>query len=193
VLLGTVASTTGQIPLWLGGTEVGGLLIAACTAIAVLSTVQHHAFRASSEGIWLGIRTTRKRPRLRQVHLSWAEIAQLRMTPRRYGVLLEITLSPAARIVHRPGAARQLLRFLGALLMPFMFGRGTPALTMARMDPPRYQIKICDRTAIELKHALAAVHPDTVHVGLLRKKGLRFVAPPPPRKPVSRRPPTPVA
>ena len=194
VLLGTVASTTGQIPLWLGVTEVGGLLIAACTAISVVSTVQHHAFRASGDGIWLGIRTTRKRPKLRQVHLSWAEIAELRMVPRRYGVLLEITLSPAARIVHRPGAARQVLRFLGALLMPFMFGRGTPALTMPRMDPPRYQIKICDRTAIELKQALAAVHPDTVRVGLLVKKGaLRFVAPPPPRKPVSRRPPTPVA
>ena len=194
VLLGTVASTNGQIPLWLGLTEVGGLLIAACTAVAVLSTVQHRAFRADSHGIWLGIRTTRKRPKLRQVHLSWAEIAQLRMIPHRYGVLLEITLSPAARIVHRPGAARQVLRFLGAFLMPFIFGRGTPALTVPRADPPRYQVKICDRTAIELKRALAAVHPDNVLVGVLGRKGaLRFAAPPPPRKPVSRRPPTPVA
>jgi hypothetical protein len=195
VLLGRRASTTGQMPLWLGLTEVGGLLLAACTAGAVLATVRHRAFRADSHGIWLGIRTTRKRPKLRQVHLSWAEIAQLRMVPRRYGVLLEITLSPAARIVHRPGPARQVLLFLGALVMPFMFGRGTPALTMPSMDPPRYRIKICDRTAAQLKHALAAVQPDTLPVGVLARKGaLRFsVPPPPPRKPFSRRPPTPVA
>jgi len=193
VLLGKRASTTGQMPLWLGLAEVGGLLIAACTAAAVLLTVRHHAFRADSHGIWLGIRTKRKRPKLRQVHLSWAEIAQLRMVPRRYGVLLEISLGPAARIVHRPGPGRQMLRLLGALVMPFIFGRGTPALTMPNMDPPRYRVKICDRTAAQLKQSLAAVHPDTVPVGVLSKKGALRFAPPPPRKPFSRRPPTPVA
>ncbi len=194
VLLGTRASTTGRMPLWLAETEVGGLFLAACIAMGVLATVRHRAFRADSHGIWLGIRTTRKRPKLRQVHLSWAEIAQLRMVPRRYGLLLEITLSPAARIVHRPGPARQILLFLGALVMPFMFGRGTPALTMPRMDPPRYKIKICDRTAAQLKLALAAVQPDTLPVGVLSRRGaLRFTVPPPARKPFSRRPPTPVA
>ena len=193
VLLGARASTTGQIPLWLGLAEVGGLLIAASTACAVLATVRHRAFRADSHGIWLGIRTSRKRPKLRQVYLSWAEIAQLRMVPRRYGVLLEITLGPAARIVHRAGPGVQMLRFVGAFAMPFIFGRGTPALTTPRTDPPRYRIKICDRTAAELKQALAAVRPDTVPVGVLVRKGALRLAPPPPRKPFSRRPPTPVA
>jgi hypothetical protein len=193
LLLGARASTTGRMPLWLGLTEVGGLVIAACTMGGVLATVRHRAFRADTYGIWLGIRTTRKRPKLRQVHLAWADIAQLRMVPRRYGVLLDITLSPAARIVHRPGPAKQLLLFLGALVMPFAFGRGTPALTQPNMDPPRYHVKICDRTAAELKQALAAVQPATLPVGVLTKRGaLRFTVPPPSRKPFSRRPPTPV-
>ena len=63
--------------------------------------------------------------------------------------------------------------------MPFSFGRGTPALTMARKDPPRYRVKICDRTAAELKQSLAAVHPETVPVGVLSKKGALRYAPPP--------------
>jgi len=191
VLVGADASSTGQMPLWLGLTEIGSLLIAACIVFGVLLTVQHRAFRADGHGVWLGVRTTRKRPKLRQVHLSWPDVAQVRMVPRRYGVLLEITLSPAARIVYRPGPATQVLVWLGALVMPFVFGRGTPALTMPRLDPPRYRVKICDRTAVELKLALAAVTPGEVPVQVVPRKGaLRF--PVPPRgKPLSL-PPSPV-
>jgi hypothetical protein len=193
VLVGTDASSTGMMPLWLAVTEVGGLLLAACTLSAVLATVQQRAFRADEHGIWLGVHTTRKRPRLRQVLLTWPDVAQLRMVPRRYGVLLEITLSPAARIVHRPSLVRQVLLWLGALVMPFAFGRGMPALTMPSTDPPRYQIKICDRTAAELKVALATVKPDNVPLRVLTKKGaLRFTVPPQ-GKQFSRRPPSPVA
>ena len=94
------------MPLWLGVTELGGLLIAACIRCACLLTVRHRAFRADSHGIWLGVRTNAQRPKLRQVHLTWSDVAQLRMVPRRYGVLLEITLGPAARIVHRPGVGQ---------------------------------------------------------------------------------------
>jgi hypothetical protein len=192
VLVGTHASSTGQMPLWLGLTEVGGLLLAACIATGVLATVRKRAFRADSHGIWLGIRTTRKRPKLRQVHLTWSDVAQLRMVPRRYGVLLEITLGPAARIVHRPSLGKQFLLWLGALAMPFAVGRGTPALTMPKLDPPRYQVKICDRTAAELKLALASVKPDELPVRVMTKKGALRVTVPPPGKPFSR-PPTPVA
>ncbi|HEY2640698.1 MAG TPA: hypothetical protein VGI66_12545, partial [Streptosporangiaceae bacterium] len=90
MLLGTDASSTGQMPLWLGVSEIGALLVAACILVGVLATVRHRAFRADSHGIWLGVRTTRRRPKLRQVHLTWPEIAQVRMVPRHYGVLLEI-------------------------------------------------------------------------------------------------------
>ncbi len=203
LLVGAHASITGKLPFWLGLTEIGGLLITACTVFAVLATVRKPAFRADTHGIWLGVRTTRKRPKLRQVHLAWPDIAQLRMVSRRYGVLLEITLSPAARIVHRPGLPKQVLMLLGMLVMPIGFGRGRPALTAPGIDPPRYQIKICDRTAAQLKLALATVKPDELPVRVLTKKGaLRFTMPPPrpsppskppqSRKPFSRRPPTPV-
>ena len=191
VLVGTDASTTGQMPLWLGVTEIGGLLIAACILLCVLATVRQRAFRADGHGIWLGVRTTRARPKLRQVHLTWSDISQLRMVPRRYGVLLEITLGPAARISHRPGLGRQVLLWLGALVMPFVFGRGTPALTMPRMDPPRYRVKICDRNVPELKVALAAVTPGALPVRVMTKKGALRIPTAPPGKPLSR-PPSPV-
>jgi hypothetical protein len=192
VLVGTDASSTGQMPLWLGLTEIGGLLIATCIAVGVLATVRHRAFRADRHGIWLGVRTTRKRPKLRQVHISWPDVAQLQLVTRRYGVLVQITLSPAARIIHRPNPGKQLVLWLGALAMPFAFGRGTPALTTPTADPPRYQIKVCDRTAAELKLALAAVKPDTLPVRVATKKSaLRFTVSPQ-GKPYSR-PPTPVA
>jgi hypothetical protein len=175
---------SGRLPLWLGLSEIGGLLIAFFTLLCVLATVRRRAFGADQHGIWLGVRTSRKRPRLRQVQLAWPEIAQLRMVPRRYGLLLEITLSPAARIVHRPGLARQALVLAGALILPFGFGRGRPALTMPRLDPPRYLIKICDHDPAQLRAALAPVKPDNVQLRLLAKKGaLRFRVPPP-REPV---------
>jgi hypothetical protein len=192
LLVGTDASSTGQMPLWLGLTEIGGLLVAACVMVGVLATVRHRAFRADSHGVWLGVRTTRRRPKLRQVHLTWPDVAQMRMVPRRYGVLLEITLSPAARVVYETGPARQVLLWLGALVMPFAFGRGTPALTMPRMNPSRYQVKICDWTAAELKLALAAVKPDTLPLRVMTRKGALRITVPPQGKPLTRRQ-TPVA
>jgi hypothetical protein len=193
VLVGSDASSTGQMPLWLGVTEIGGLLIAACTAVGVLATVRHRAFRADQHGIWLGVRTERKRPKLRQVHLSWPDVAQLVLVPRRYGLLLEITLSPATRIVHRPSPGKQVILWLGALVMPFAFGRGTPALTMPTAAQPRYRVRICDRTAADLKLAIASVKPDTVPVRVATKKvTLRATAAPTGQQSLTR-PPTPVA
>lgn len=180
-----------ELPLWLAATELGALLIAAITMMGVLATVRRHAFRADEHGIWLGIRTTRKRPKLRQVHLSWPDVAQMRMVSRRYGLLLEIRLSSAARIAHRPAPIKQVLLLLGVLVMPLGIGRGRPALTMPEMAPPRYLIKLCDVTPAELSAALATVKPNALPVRQLPKKGaLRFTIPP--RSPARPRP-TPVA
>lgn len=177
-----------ELPLWLGATELGALLIAAFVLAGVLATVRRHAFRADARGIWLGVLTGRKRPKLRQIHLAWAEVAQLRMVARRYGLLLEIRLSPAARIVHRPSFPRQALLLVGALLMPLVVGRGQPALTSPVTDPPRYLIKLCEISPAELSAALAAIAPDALPVRQLPKKGaLRFTIPPP-RPPSGRRP-----
>jgi hypothetical protein len=180
---------SGRLPFWLGLTEIGGLAIAAVTAICVLATVRKPAFRADQHGICLGVGTSRRRPKHRQVQLTWPEIAQLRIVSRHYGALLEITLGPAARIVHRPGLGRQALMVLGMLIMPFAFGRGSPALTCPRMDPPRYRVKICDVTSADLLVALDSVKPDGVR---LQSGKLRFFVAPLPGA-VTRRPPTPVA
>jgi hypothetical protein len=183
---------SGHVPLWLGITEIGGLLVAAIIAGSVLATVRRRAFRADAHGIWLGCRTTRKRPKLRQVHLAWPEIAQIRLLPRRYGALLEITLGPSARIVQRPSLARQTLLLLGTLLLPFAVGRGRPGLTMPRANPPRYLVKICDLTPVQLRAELAAVQPGTVPVRLMTKKAQLRLTVPPPRTPAAGRPASPV-
>lgn len=183
----------GRLPLWLALPEIGGLALAATTAFCVLVTVRHYAFRADSHGIVLGVSTTRKHPKLRQLYLPWSEIAQLRLVRRRYGLLLDISVRPSAAIAPRPGPARQARTLLGALFMPFVFGRGTPALTMPVSSPPRYRLRICGVSPAELKQALAAVQPAGPPVRVLKSKGaLRFTMSPP-RQPLRRQPPTPVA
>lgn len=168
---------SGRMPLWLSATELGSMALGGITVVCVLSTVRRHAFRVSRHGIWLGCRTTRKRPRLRQVHIVWADVTQVRMAATFYGTLLEIGLAPAAGIVKRAGPGRQALVLLGALVMPFGFGRGRPALTAARADPPRYLVKVCDVRPAELRAVLAAVTAPAVAVRVLTKPGpLRFPA-----------------
>ena len=193
VVLAVVTHASGQMPLWLGLPEIGGLALAAITMFCVLATVRHHAFRADSHGIVLGITTSRKRPKLRQIYLPWPDIAQVRMVRRHYGVLLDISLRPSAPVAHRQGAGKQALMLLGALVMPFGVGRGRPSLTMPRSYPPRYRVKICDVSPAELKQALAAVQPAGTPLRVLTKKGaLRFTLAPA-RQPFSQQPPTPVA
>lgn len=174
VLLGAVvvivSRRLGGLPFWFAAAELGGLLLGGLTLLSVLATVRRHAFRADTDGIWLGVRTKHRRPRLRQVHIEWAEVAQIRMARKRYGVLLEISLGPAARIVHRYGIVSQAGLLLGAFFMPVGFGRGRPGLTTARPDPPRYLVKICDMTPGELRASLTPLAPATLPVRVLASK-----------------------
>jgi hypothetical protein len=160
---------TSPVPLWLLGSEISSMVIAAFVLVGVLLTVRRHAFRVNAAGIWLGISTTRKRPKLRQVHIPWAEISQVRMASRRYGLLLEISLGPAARIITRPSVGKQALLLLATVVMPFGFGRGRPALTAARSDPPRYLIKLCEVEPAQLRQVLAGVKPPDVPVRIATK------------------------
>ena len=192
VVMALVTHANGRMPLWLGLPEIGGLALAAITMFCVLATVRHYAFRADIHGVVLGVATQRKRPKLRQVYLPWPDIAQVRMVRRRYGLLLEISLAPSAPVAHRPGPGRQALVLLGALILPFGFGRGTPALTMPRSKPPRYRVKICDVSPAELKEALAVVQPAGPPVRVLMKKGALRLTLSPGRRPYSQQPPTPV-
>jgi hypothetical protein len=160
---------SSPVPVWLIGTEIGGMVIAAFVLIGVLLTLRRHAFRVNATGIWLGISTTCKRPKLRQVHIPWADISQVRMASRRYGLLLEISLGPAARIITRPGLGKQALLLLAMLVMPFGFGRGRPALTAARSDPPRYLIRLCDVQPAQLRQVLSGVKPPDMPVRIATK------------------------
>jgi len=187
VILGSLVALasrdlSGKLTPWLAATEVGGTLLAGAVVMSVLFTVRRHAFRANSEGIWIGILTTRKRPKLRQVHIPWADISVVRMAHRRYGVLLEISLAPSAEVVIRPGAGEQILLWLGSLVMPFGFGRGRPALTAARPYPPRYLIKVCDVTPSGLRQVLAELRPPEIPVRILTKSGAMRFAPLPRRR-----------
>ena len=191
-VLAVVSHTSGRMPLWLGLPEIGGLALAAITMFFVLATVRHYAFRADSHGIVLGVATSRKRPKLRQIYLPWQEVAQVRMVRRRYGLLLDITLGPSAQVAHRQGFGRQALLLLGALVMPFGFGRGRPALTMPRSNPPRYRVKICAWSPTELRQALAVVQPAGLPVRVLTRKSALRITLPAPRQPFSQQPPAPV-
>ena len=168
---------SGRMPVWLAATEVGCMLLAGLTVFCVVGTMRRHAFRVSAHGIWLGCQTARKRPRLRQLHLAWTDVAQIRMAETFYGTLLEIGLNPAARITPRPTAGKQFLLFFGMLVMPFGFGRGRPGLTAPRSDPPRYLVRLCDVTPAEMRQVLAAVKPAPLAVRVLTKPGpLRYPA-----------------
>jgi hypothetical protein len=160
----------GPMPWWYAGTLTGGLLIAGITVSAVLATIRQPAFRADRNGIRLGLRRERKRPRNRQAHLWWSDVRQLRIEPRHYGLMLEISLGPAARIVRRRGPIRQLLLWSTMLIMPFGLGRGTPRLTEPRRKDPQYRVRLYDVTPEELGLALAGLALPAVEIIVISRR-----------------------
>jgi hypothetical protein len=160
----------GPMPWWYAGTLTGGLFLAGVTAAAVFATIRQPAFRADRNGIRLGLRTERKRPRNRQAHLWWSDVRQLRIEPRRYGVMVEISLGPAARIVRRRGPIRQALLWAGTLVMPFGLGRGTPRLTEPRRKDPQYRVRLYDVTPEELGLALAGLALPAVEIIVISRR-----------------------
>jgi hypothetical protein len=181
VLLGGKLIGGGSLQLWLAGTELVALAIAFITLASVVATVRHATFRADTNGILLGSRMNRKRPGRRFVVLDWRGIERIRLVSRHYGLLMEITLGPSARIVHRANWASQALLWCGMLVLPVGLGRGRPALTEPLPDPPRYLVRLCDITPHELRVALGPLKPPQVPVNVLtRRNGLKFAVPLPP-------------
>jgi hypothetical protein len=160
----------GPMPLWYAGTLICGLSIAALTLAAVVTTIRHPAFRADRNGIRLGLRTERKRPRNRQAHLWWSDVRQLRIEPRRYGLMVEVSLGPAARIVRRRGLVRQGLLWFGMVVLPFCLGRGTPRLTEPRRRDPQYRVRLYDVTPEELGLALAGLALPAVEIIVISRR-----------------------
>jgi len=160
----------GPMQWWYRDTLVVGMLIAAVTVVGVVATIRMPAFRADRNGIRLGLRTERKRPRHRQAHLWWSDVRQLRIEPRRYGTLVEISLGPAARIVRRRGPIRQTLLWCTMLVMPFGLGRGTPRLTEPGRKDPQYRIRLYDVTPDELGLALAGLALPAVEIIVISRR-----------------------
>jgi hypothetical protein len=152
------------LPWWLAAGEAGCVLIAGLVVIGTLATVRRHALRIGPNGICLGVATTRKHLGMRQVQLPWYQITQLRLTQRRYGVRLMIILGSGSLGPAQPSRARQAVMLIGCLVMPFGVGRRRPAMTTARMEPPRYVIKVCDVTMTELRDVIRSVKPAEVGV-----------------------------
>jgi hypothetical protein len=177
----------GPMQWWYAGALIGGMLIAGITVSAVLATIRQPAFRADRNGIRLGLRTERKRPRNRQAHLWWSDVRQLRIEPRRYGLMVEISLGPAARILRRRGPVRQALLWSVMLVMPFGLGRGTPRLTEPRRKDPQYRVRLYDVTPEELGLALAGLALPAVEIIVISRRYGPIMArrpqPAAPRKP----------
>ena len=177
----------GPMQWWYAGALIGGMLIAAITVSSVLATIRQPAFRADRNGIRLGLRTERKRPRNRQAHLWWSDVRQLRIEPRRYGLMVEVSLGPAARILRRRGPVRQALLWSVLLVMPFGLGRGTPRLTEPRRKDPQYRVRLYDVTPEELGLALAGLALPAVEIIVISRRYGPIMArrpqPAAPRKP----------
>src|SRR5450755_3789186 len=145
----------GAIPVWYGGLALSALVL---------------AFRADANGIRLGVRTARKRPRQRQALLWWSDVQRLSIAPRHYGSVLEITLGPAARIVRRRSLLRQALLMCGMLILPLWLGRGTPRLTEPRGSAPQYRVRLNDVQPDELGVALAALALPAVDIVVMSRR-----------------------
>jgi hypothetical protein len=155
---------------WYWGLALTALGFSALSLIAVLVTVRHLAFRADSNGIRLGVRTSRKRPKQRQAYLWWTDVQQLSIMPRHYGLVLEITLGPRAQLVRHRGPLQQALLMVGMLIMPVGLGRGKPRLTEPRSSAPHYRVRICDVTPREMGLALAPLAPPDVQIMVLTRR-----------------------
>jgi hypothetical protein len=159
---------------WYAPFALGGLLIAAGTLAVVLATARRVAFQVDGGGIWLGRPTDRKRPKRRIARIWWRDVQQVNIFPKRYGVLLEVMVSPAglAGYKHRPMLRGLLLCCM--LIVPVGLGRSTPGLTAPRLigaGPGWYLIPLCDVTPDRLRQVLTRLVPQTLPVSVRTGRG----------------------
>src|SRR5215813_5582299 len=159
-------------PPWFRLTAAAGLLLAMVVFVFVLNSITTNSFRATQEGIDLGLPAfTQRRGRQRRTvrHLPWRYIERVRLARRAYGTRLDLILSPDASLAlrgFRHGPMRRLARSV-LLLIPFWYLLRPTALTSPLEGPPRYQVKVRGVTVDELRHQLRAFAPPDVTIAVL--------------------------
>jgi len=162
-------------PLWFRLTAAGGLLMAMVIFVLVLNSITTQAFRATAEGVDLGLPVfSRRRGRRRRDvrHLEWRNIERVRLAPRGHGARLDLILSPNASLAlrgFRHSPTRRLVRS-ALLLIPFWYLLRPTALTSPLAGPPRYQVHVRGVTVDELRHQLRAFAPPEVTIAVLVRK-----------------------
>jgi hypothetical protein len=162
-------------PPWFRLAAAAGLFLAMVVFVLVLNSITTHAFRATPEGIELGLPvfSQRRGRRRRDVrHLPWRYIERVRLAPRAYGARLDLILSPNASLALRGFRHGPLRRFVRSvlLLIPFWYLLRSTALTSPLAGPPRYQVKVRGVTVDELRHQLRAFAPPDVTIAVLVRK-----------------------
>jgi hypothetical protein len=160
----------GTLPLWYGAFLGAGVVVAALLLTCVLMSVRHLAFRADANGVRLGLRTSRKRPRQRQAYLWWSDVREVRIVRRHYGSRIDISLGPSAQIIRRRPPWRQGLLMVGMLLLPVCLGRGTPSLTEPRHGSPQFRVRLYEVKPEELGLALAELASPSVQIMVMSRR-----------------------
>jgi hypothetical protein len=171
--------TSKRAPSWYDPAAQAGLLLAAFTLLAVLATIRNNAFVADDIAIWLGLRAgaarrVRRRREVRQV--PWPAIQHITIASRFYGARLDVLIDPAAQLVRRPGAIKQIAAGTLLLILPVSCMVRSPALLRLHAGKPGYRIPLYEVTADEVRRALAALAPGTVLITVqprLRERAYR--------------------
>jgi len=169
-VIAAVIEFKGHSPTWYLPIALGGLLVATMTLVVVLSTMRNNAFLAENGGIWLGLRGgarrkfTRRRRETR--HLSWAEIAQIKIAWRRYGARVDIILPAYAR-GHRGRLVWRIAAAVLTVFLPPAYLFRNPGLVRPRSsDPMRYRIPLYDVSPEQLRLALVPMAPPNLPIAV---------------------------